>query len=100
MVPKGSDTAPPEARVVAKPVKTYLQSIAGEFDLVFIDPPYDISNEEVTENLSALLPHLAKGATIVLERSSRGDAPAIAAGYKLDESKGYGDTVIHWISIS
>jgi 16S rRNA (guanine966-N2)-methyltransferase len=100
LVPKGDDSPPPEVLVVAKPVKTYLAATTDDFDLVFIDPPYEVTNDEVTENLTDLLPRLTKNATVVLERSSRGEAPKIPAGYQLDESKAYGDTVIHWISIS
>ncbi|MEN9753591.1 MAG: hypothetical protein RL670_1282, partial [Actinomycetota bacterium] len=58
LISNGADVAQPAARVVAKPVKNYLASADGQFDLVFIDPPYELGNDELTENLTALLPHL------------------------------------------
>jgi 16S rRNA (guanine966-N2)-methyltransferase len=39
-----------------------------------------------------------KDATVVVERSSRTDAPSWPAGYTLDDEKSYGDTVVYWLS--
>src|SRR3954451_16008664 len=46
----------------------------GPFDVVFADPPYAVSDEEVAEVQQALIDHgwLADGAVVVFERSSRG----------------------------
>ena len=87
----------PVTKVAHKAVSSFLSTDTGEYDLVFIDPPYDISNAEVIENLEALLPKLAKGAIVMVERSSRSEALAIPAGLELDEEKSYGDTAIYWL---
>ena len=87
----------PVTKVAHKAVSSFLSTDTGEYDLVFIDPPYDISNAEVIENLEALLPKLAKDAIVMVERSSRSEALAIPAGLELDEEKSYGDTVIYWL---
>jgi 16S rRNA (guanine966-N2)-methyltransferase len=87
-----------DAKTVAKSVASFLATENNLFNLVFIDPPYEITNAEVLENLNALLPRLDQNAQIVLERSSRSGAPEIPAGLTLEESKNYGDTDIHWIS--
>lgn len=89
-----------DAKTVAKSVSSFLATETNKFDLVFIDPPYEISNEEVTENLTALNGKLNSKAQIVLERSSRTGLPELPNGMSLEESKNYGDTDIHWISIS
>ena len=89
-----------DAKTVAKSVSSFLTTETNRFDLVFIDPPYEISNEEVTENLTALLGKLNDGAHVILERSSRTGVPTLPPGMTLEESKNYGDTDIHWISIS
>ncbi len=84
-------------KVTHKAVSSFLSTDTGEYDLVFIDPPYDISNAEVIENLEALIPHLTKNATVMVERSSRSEALAIPAGLELDEEKSYGDTIVYWL---
>jgi 16S rRNA (guanine966-N2)-methyltransferase len=87
-----------ETKVVNKAVARYLASSTHEFDLVFIDPPYEISNEEVEENLAALLPRLNAEATVIVERSSRSEPFAVVDGYALEESKNYGDTEVFWLN--
>ena len=84
-------------KVAHKAVSSFLNTDASEYDLVFIDPPYDVSNAEVIENLETLLPKLAKDAIVMVERSSRSEALAIPAGLELDEEKSYGDTTIYWL---
>jgi 16S rRNA (guanine966-N2)-methyltransferase len=86
-----------ECRVIIKPVKTFLTGNDQKFDLVFIDPPYDVSNEEVEENLVDLLPHLKDDSVIMLERSSRSEAVNLPEGLKLDDDKNYGDTIVYWL---
>ena len=87
-----------DGKVINKSVSAFLSAPGvQEIDLVFIDPPYEVSNEEVTENLEALLPIL-KNATVVVERSSRTGEPNWPDGYTLDDTKSYGDTVIYWLS--
>ena len=87
----------PVTKVAHKAVSSFLSTDTGEYDLVFIDPPYDVSNAEVIENLEALLPKLAKEAIVMVERSSRSEPLAIPAGLELDEEKSYGDTAIYWL---
>ena len=86
-------------RVVIASVASYLGNPSSElFDIVFIDPPYELSEEEVTHALELLIPHLAEDAEVVLERSTRTGLPVLPAGLELDKSKSYGETTIHWIS--
>ncbi len=88
-------------KVVIQPVNTFLTTgeAAPAFDLVFIDPPYNVSNDEVTENLQNLLAWLKPDATIILERSSRTEAPTLPTGLVLDETKSYGDTAVYWLNL-
>ena len=46
------------------------------YDVVFLDPPYDVGETELSSTLSLLVPHLAAGATVVIERSND---PIVAA---------------------
>lgn len=86
-------------RVVIASVVSYLGNPSSElFDIVFIDPPYELSEEEVTHTLELLIPHLTEDAEVVLERSTRTGLPELPTGLELDKSKAYGETTIHWIS--
>lgn len=89
-----------EIKVVNKAVASYLSSAGHKFDLVFIDPPYEIANAEVEENLVGLLPLLNEDATVVVERSSRTGALNLPEGFELEDSKNYGDTEVFWLSLS
>jgi 16S rRNA (guanine966-N2)-methyltransferase len=66
------------------------------WDLVFLDPPYDLAEPELLQNLEALVPRLAADAVVCLERSSRSLEPAWPAGLELDRRKDYGDTTLWW----
>lgn len=67
------------------------------FDLVFIDPPYDFSNQKLEEILNNLSLALNDGATLLIERSSKSEQFAIQPGYELMEIKHYGDTSVTFL---
>jgi 16S rRNA (guanine966-N2)-methyltransferase len=99
--------APTVAQVVVNSVAHFLDGradsggstgSAGSFDLVFIDPPYDVADSELDDVLTALAPRLSPGAEVVVERSTRSAVPQPPAGLTLDKSKAYGETTIHWLS--
>jgi 16S rRNA (guanine966-N2)-methyltransferase len=97
--------APGSAHVVVNSVEHYLAGLtatAGNtsdlFDLVFIDPPYDLPEDEIDAVLEALAPHLSDGADVIVERSTRTGDPKPPTGMTLDKSKAYGETTIHWLS--
>jgi len=87
------------AKVVAQNVKTYLAAVTSKkFDLVFIDPPYDVTNHELEQNLENLQAALGKDFVVVVERSSRTAEPTWPAGYSLELRKDYGDTSVYWLT--
>lgn len=88
-----------ETKVVNKSVAAMLAGEAStRFDIVFIDPPYEVTNDEVTANLKALEEHLNPDAVVIVERSSRSGALSAPNYLKLDEEKSYGDTVLYFYS--
>jgi len=92
--------APPRPPVIVtsgQAVQAFLASTPGEWDLVFIDPPYDLGAAELEANLTALAPQLNPDAIVVLERSSRTPAPELPRGLELDRRKDYGDTALYWL---
>jgi 16S rRNA (guanine966-N2)-methyltransferase len=85
-------------KTINKSVTAFLASDSAEYDLVFIDPPYEVENEQVEAELEALLPRLSKGAIVVVERSSRTEELNFPAGYEFEEKKNYGDTDVNWLT--
>lgn len=63
-------------------------------DLVFIDPPYAVTDEALAEVLARLVEHgsLAVDAILVVERSSRSAEPVWPAGIELIGPRRYGET--------
>ena len=84
----------PRVDVVAQPVRSYLSGGAGLVDLVFFDPPYELSAAELAADLESLLPSLAEEALVVVERASRDGEPGWPDGLTLDARKSYGDTTV------
>ena len=66
------------------------------FDLALLDPPYDLPPEELAATLAALVPRLTARAAVVVEWSSRSEAPAWPKGLVASESKRYGETTVHY----
>ncbi len=87
----------PSIQVIGKPATSYLSSALDEFDLVFIDPPYEVGGLELDHVLEGLVPRLAPDAVVALERSSRSPAPAWPAGLALDKVSRYGETAVYWL---
>lgn len=90
----------PDVTSVMQPVTSFLESSTAEFDLVFIDPPYDIDNAEIVRVLTALAPRLAPEAIIVLERDKKSAEPQWPEGIRFNRSKKYGDTTLWWATTS
>lgn len=92
---------PPEINALRHSVQGYLDGQAqlaspSLWDVALLDPPYDVSNEEVTGNLSTLLPLLAPDALVLVERSTRSGAPEWPAGLVPIRDKKYGETALWW----
>jgi len=87
---------PPRVRVVMRGVASYLESATGPFDLVFIDPPYDLGEPALAHDLELLAPLLALDAVVVVERSSRSPEPRWPAGIEPERRRDYGETTLWW----
>lgn len=83
--------------VKASDVKAFLKASAfTKFDLVYVDPPYDFSNDEVEEVLALLVEqgHLAEEAVVVVERSARGEQFVWPSGIEQVQERSYGETLV------
>jgi len=84
-------------RVHRVSVAAYLGRAAGPFDLAFLDPPYDLTDADLTDDLTALRLLLTDHAVVVVERGRRSPAPAWdEAGLEALRDRTYGDTTLWW----
>ncbi|EAP97700.1 hypothetical protein JNB_19558 [Janibacter sp. HTCC2649] len=85
-----------KATVLPVTVASALAGTPRELDLVFLDPPYDLSEEALAADLEALATRswLADGALVVIERSKRSAEPTWPKGLEPERLKKYGETVI------
>lgn len=94
--------AAPTVAVEKLSVQTFLDreaargDAAARWDVALLDPPYDLDDESLTANLTALVPLLAPEALVLVERSSRSPEPTLPAGLAPIRNRAYGETVLWW----
>lgn len=90
----------PRIDVVRQGVQGFLDT-AGEarFDVVLIDPPYELGEDELSANLAALVPLLRADAVVLVERSSRSPEPSWPDGLARFKEKRYGETLLWWAEL-
>jgi 16S rRNA (guanine966-N2)-methyltransferase len=71
------------------------------FDLVFLDPPYDVGEDALERVLSALVEQhwLSEEALVVVERSSRSPEPRWPAGLDPEGERRYGETRVWFAGV-
>jgi 16S rRNA (guanine(966)-N(2))-methyltransferase RsmD len=80
-----------EATIARGDALRWLRGVADDYDLVFLDPPYEKA-ERLGPELSAVLPAaLAPGATVVVECDRR---KPLDLELSLNQERRYGDTLI------
>jgi|SRR5690349_15567271 16S rRNA (guanine966-N2)-methyltransferase len=85
------------ADVVPGPVSTTLRRPpAAPYDVVFLDPPYELGEADLAADLAALVDHgwLVPGALVVVERSARSPEPAWPSLLEDPRERRYGETVL------
>jgi 16S rRNA (guanine966-N2)-methyltransferase len=86
---------PLDVQAVQQAVASYLATAAGGIGLAFLDPPYDLPDEQVEADLAALAPLLVPEAVVLVERSSRSPLPVLPPALVLERTRTYGDTAVH-----
>jgi 16S rRNA (guanine966-N2)-methyltransferase len=85
--------------VIAASVATTLaRAPVAPYDVVFLDPPYPLSNADVEDALRSLVEHdwLSPGALVVVERSARGAPPEWPSAIEAGRDKKYGETLLRY----
>jgi 16S rRNA (guanine966-N2)-methyltransferase len=97
----GAQGGAPSIAVAHQAVRSFLDAAGGTnadpWDLVFLDPPYELGDDELLAALRALTPLLAPDAVVLVERAARSGEPAWPTPLQLDRSRSYGDTTLWWL---
>lgn len=83
-----------QVRVAAQRVAAFLERASGLVDVVLVDPPYDLGEDELAAALTAVGPRLTEGGVLVVERTVRTPEPTWPAGVRRTAEKRYGETVL------
>lgn len=87
----------PSVSVIRSSVKQFLSTDPGIWDLVFVDPPYELTESELAENLIQIAARTAADALLIVERSSRSPEPQWPATFSDVREKKYGETTV-WLA--
>lgn len=84
--------------VAQRSVQSFLEGVdrGARFDIVFFDPPYDLSEPELAANLAAVAPLVTEGGVVMVERSNRSPEPEWPATLTRFREKHYGETQLWW----
>lgn len=86
-------------RVVAQSAETYLQGTPMPFDVVWLDPPYDVPTATVDAHLRALARGwVADDGLVIVERATRDEPPSWPAQLGEGRVRRYGETTLHLAS--
>ena len=69
------------------------------FDVVFADPPYGEGAVDASLRLVRSLGLLAPGGRVVVQHSVRDELPARREGYRVEDSRRYGDTALSFLTL-
>ncbi|WOF21620.1 RsmD family RNA methyltransferase [Microbacterium betulae] len=84
-------------RVHPVAVRSFLRGTAPGVDIAFLDPPYELADDALAEDLALLAPLMTEGSLVIVERSSRSPSPDwAAAGLAPWRDRVYGDTALWW----
>ncbi|MBX3068126.1 MAG: 16S rRNA (guanine(966)-N(2))-methyltransferase RsmD [Cryobacterium sp.] len=86
-----------QLQVHVQSVRQFLESTTSKFDLVFLDPPYELPNTQLELDFEQLHSALNAQALVVVERASRTGAFKWPKGFEAEQSRRYGDTTI-WVA--
>ena len=88
------------AAAVKQRAQAFAATYSGPaFDVVFADPPYEVSTEDCERLMQTLVDRQLVGDTsmMVLERSSRSPAPQTPRGWHVGDERRYGETIVWYM---
>jgi len=98
-MPAGADGVE-DIEVIECPVDRALRRLGrrgDRYDVIFADPPYGENAADETLRLVRSLGLLAEGGVLVVQHAIRDELPARREGYRIDDSRRYGDTALSFL---
>lgn len=92
--PRGAE---PDVVISSQPVQSFLGASRGPWDVVFLDPPYELGGAELRHDLEGVARALAPDGLVVVERSARDRPPEWPEGLELERRRDYGETALYWL---
>ncbi len=83
------------ATVVASDAAQFLARAGATYDLVLVDPPYDVDVDPVLRDVAQ---HLTPGGVLAVERRTRGGEPACPPGLVAERNRRYGEATLWYFS--
>ena len=75
-------------------VSNYINEVAGKYDIVFYDPPFEYVTEDINADISEIGNNLNKNAFIVIHRHSNSSSIVLPNDVELYKEKFYGQSKI------
>ena len=75
-------------------VSNYINEVAGKYDIVFYDPPFEYVTEDINADISEIVNNLNKNAFIVIHRHSNSSSIVLPNDVELYKEKYYGQSKI------
>lgn len=79
-------------QVVTRRVQQFLGTTKSSFDVVFLDPPYDLPNKQLEEDLDKLKHLLVGPRMVVLERAKGAGVPTLPGDMHVLKHRSWGGT--------
>lgn len=101
-------TGAPRISVERQSVQAFLdreaEHVAGgsaqPWDVVMLDPPYDLGETELAQNLARVAEIISASSVVLVERSSRSPEPTLPPELAPLKDRNYGETVLWWSELS
>jgi 16S rRNA (guanine966-N2)-methyltransferase len=94
--------AGPDIEVVEYPVDRGLKLLGHRgqrFDVIFADPPYEQNLIGETMRLVRTQELMSQDGVLVVQHSAREEIPARREGYRIEDSRRYGETALSFLSL-
>ncbi|MGO3148111.1 MAG: RsmD family RNA methyltransferase [Leucobacter sp.] len=99
---------PPTIKVERQSVQTFLnlevdrntQGVSKPWDVIMLDPPYDLGEQELAANLASVAKLVSTASVILVERSSRSPEPTLPPELTPIKERSYGETVLWWSELA
>ncbi len=75
------------------------KAFPSKYDLIFLDPPYDLDDSIISENINDCSVLLEEHSVIVLERSIRKCSLKLNEDLEIFDTRKYGESIIYYIQL-